>query len=127
MRRAAVLIVDDDDVEQVIAPHRARRAQRFDIALAFATTEAEIRARLAEQRFDLVLCDNRMPPFADYRDVANAVRTAGHRGPIAVATASTLDPCFDEFRAHGILEVVDKYHLDGPAFDRLLAAALSRH
>lgn len=118
-----MLIVDDDDVEQLLTPHRAAQAVRWRIALDFATDRAGLIEALADTRYDLVICDNRMPEFRDYRDIAAAVRAAGHDGAIAVASASLFDRCFDEHAVHGVLAVVDKLDLDGARFDALLDAA----
>lgn len=119
---ATVYVIDDDAIEHVIL-RRLARASSGEPTLMFAMTEGEIRETLPGADADLLLCDNRVPPFEDYREIVPLVRSLGYDGPIVVYSSSTDDACFQSYRDFGVAEVVDKTQLDSRLFDQLLARA----
>lgn len=116
---ARVLVIDDDEMERIFWDRKSQRS-RYDLTFAFAETVAEVEASLADAAPTLILCDNRFPPFDDYRGVARIIRAVGYEGAIAVATASISGDCFKEISEHGVVAVIDKMALDAALLDRLL-------
>lgn len=117
--KAHVFVIDDDEFERVVLPARAR-GSRFDVEFTFVATGAEIGAALPATRPCLVLCDNRLPPHDDFREIVPMIRSAGYDGAIVVASASTDDPCFEQCAAFGVAEVVDKMRFGSADLDRIL-------
>lgn len=117
MRR--ILIFDDDPYAPLLM-RRALRRSRYPLDLEFAEDDQEAIAALGRTRFDMVLCDNRIPPFIDYRETVPLLIKAGYTGPIVVFSANPSDRCFTERAAFGVAAVVDRSELDGVKLDALI-------
>ena len=110
-----VLLIDDDPVEAKLL--RAFLESRFgqDFEMVHVWDLADALAMLDGRDFDHVLLDNRLPPFADYRETLPVLRGHATAPEPIIVSASVRDRCFEaeETESHGDPAVVDKFALRG--------------
>ena len=108
-----VLLIDDDPVEAKLlhAFLQSRFGDGFEMVHVWDLTEAL--TVLDGRRFDHVLLDNRLPPFADYRETLPVLRGHASAPEPIIVSASLQDRCFEaeETASHGAPAVIDKFAL----------------
>ena len=110
-----VLLIDDDPVEAKLlhAFLEQRFGDAFEMVHVWDLEEALV--ALDGRRFDHVLLDNRLPPFADYRETLPVLRGHAAAPEPIIVSASVRDRCFEaeETESHGGPAIVDKFALRG--------------
>lgn len=114
-----IFVIDDDALERELLPFATRGSRRAP-NFVFARNVEEVNALLPRAGADLILCDNRFPPFDDYRELVPIIRELGYEGPIVVYSASISNPYFEDYLNHDVSAVIAKEALDGAELDRLL-------
>ena len=99
-----VLVVDDEDTIRLVLA-KYLRTRGFDVATA-ASGDAALEA-LAGARFDLMLCDVRMPGLSGVEIVPSALDTDPDLG-IVMLSAVNDAPTATEAMSHGVLDYLTK-------------------
>lgn len=106
-----LLLVDDNALEYELLKARFEVAGRNDVDIHYAPDLAPACEKVARQKFDLLLLDNRLPPIEDFRQSATALRRSGHTGPVIVISACIDSPVFDAAPDFGIDACLSKLDL----------------
>lgn len=114
-----VLLVDDDLVESKILTMHLERRYPGAYDLEHASTVEEAVNTLAVCAFDIIVLDNRIPPYDDYRASFSAI--GDHIGGAAtyVVSASTDNPIFADASRYGVTAVLDKFEVGNAIEDGL--------
>ena len=111
-----VLIVDDHAVVREGLKHVISR-QIDMIAAAEASTKAEALKLLDEQRFDVVICDVKLPDGQGW-DVLKAVKSSQHPLPVLMLSAFTEE----QYAVQALKSGADGYVNKGSPAETLIAA-----
>lgn len=119
---ANVLIIDDNSHQHEL--FRCYASQLHDVSLAHAVDLDEAVEQLSNGAVELVLLDNRIPPYCDYRQTVPKLRSAGYNGKIVVISADIQDRVFSEVEAHSVDTVIDKFEFSLMNFSEKLFGLL---
>lgn len=104
---ANVLVVDDNSHQHEL--FRCYALHLGDVFLSHAHSLDEAVERLSNMAVELILLDNRIPPYSDYRETVPQLRSAGYQGKIIVISADINDRVFGAIKKHTVDTVVDKF------------------
>lgn len=120
---AHVLIIDDNSHQHEL--FRCYASQLKDVLLSHAMDLDEAVERLSHKAVELILLDNRLPPYSDYRQTVPKLRSAGYGGRIVVISADIQDRIFGEIDAYSVDSVVDKFEFSLMNFSERLLSLMS--
>ncbi len=112
------MIVDDNSHQHEL--FRCYATQLKDVLLSHAVDLDEAVERLSNRAVELILLDNRIPPYSDYRETVPALRATGYSGKIVVISADTKDGVFGEIEAYSVDKVIDKFEFSLTNFSEKL-------
>ena len=118
-----VLIVDDNEQQLRLFKYYALTLPEAEYVPA-QTLEDAIE-HIAIDPPDLVLLDNRLHPYADYRQTVPEIRAAGYCGNIVVMSADTVDPVFADINAFDVVGLIDKSEFSLKSYRHLISRYLS--
>lgn len=124
-RKLNVLVVDDSEVNRVIAACFLRQAQH---TVTEARDGIEALALIAERDFDIVLMDTRMAGMDGLEATRRIRRINGSRGqvPIVAVTANALDRHAEECRRAGMTDYLAKPFTQEELLATVMRAAARR-
>ncbi len=121
-RRSPRLLVVDDEVRILTALCRSLRREAYQITIA--ETPAEALRLLAEQPFDLVLSDHKMPRMSGLELLAEAARMRPRVARVLITGWTEAVPA-EELARHGIQALIPK-PWDNQELKQTLRDALAR-
>jgi CheY-like chemotaxis protein len=117
-----ILVVDDDEQQIRLFSIFLELSGVADVVCATAKSiEAAVRDIEASSPA-IVFLDNRIPPYSDFRQGLDQIRTAGYTGPVIVHSASVDEPVFRDAGRLGVASVVDKRSIRGNTLKALIEA-----
>ncbi len=81
-----ILIIDDDPVYTKIVRAFIRQTRFADADVLVARSMADARMSIEGYDIDLVILDNIVPPYEDFRELLGLVTAAGYQGPFIVVS-----------------------------------------
>lgn len=104
-----ILLIDDDPNEHKLFKFYIQKIFGPDCHLQNARTLEDGIAALAQNRFDALFLDNRLKPFADFRQTLPEMIDLLENTPTYVISASVDDDCFDDIERYPVAGVLDKF------------------
>lgn len=117
-----ILVVDDDEQQIRLFSIFLELSGIQDVVCA---TAKSIEAAITDIKVEvpaIVFLDNRIPPYSDFRQSLDQIRTAGYLGPVIVHSASVDEPVFRDAGKLGVASVVDKRSIRGNTLKALIEA-----
>lgn len=115
------LLIDDDPVEREILKAHLKRRYGSAFELVFSTSIDDAVGQLRAGSFDIIILDNRVPPYDRYRDSVPEIQDIAGDAVVYVISASTDNPIFENAPEYGVAGVFDKFDIgqaiEGGAFD----------
>jgi len=121
-----VLLIEDDRATAMVLEHKLAAVTTVRCRLTLAATLAEARARLARERFDLVIADLHLPDSPGTSTIEALVRECA--SPVIALTGDEDPALHERAMASGAYDFLLKGQLSSGALERLvrLAALQSR-
>ncbi len=110
----SVLIVDDSEMQLRLFEAYASTLTKASYKPAQAL-EAAVE-QLDDGAPDLILLDNRLHPYDDFRQTVPRIRDAGYSGKIVVMSSEINHPMFLEAAEFDVADVVDKSEFNSRSF-----------
>ena len=117
-----ILVVDDDEQQIRLFSIFLELSGVADVVCITAKSiDDAVKGILAEAP-SIVFLDNRIPPYSDFREGLDQIRSAGYTGPVIVHSASVDEPVFRDAGRLGVASVVDKRSIRGNTLKALIEA-----
>ena len=117
-----ILVVDDDEQQIRLFSIFLELSGVADVVCITAKSiDDAVKGILAEAP-SIVFLDNRIPPYSDFREGLDQIRTAGYTGPVIVHSASVDEPVFRDAGRLRVASVVDKRSIRGNTLKALIEA-----
>ncbi|MDD9909111.1 MAG: hypothetical protein OXR62_05390 [Ahrensia sp.] len=101
------LLVDDNDNQHELFRCYASRFEMIEFCHAMDMEQAK--AEIGSNSPDVVLLDNRLHPYDDFRDTVPQIRGAGFKGKIVLISSDIDHPIFGSARDFSVHACVNKY------------------
>ena len=117
---ADILLIDDDPNQHELLSFYLEEAFGFSCPFVSAYNLEEALDRLCSQSFDAIFLDNRLRPHDSYKETIGAITELSNDCPIYLISAARGHEKLGDFRAHGIVDTIDKFELRQALSDGLL-------
>ncbi len=118
-----ILLIDDDPNQHELLSFYLDEAFGFECPFVSAYNLDEALSRLRGQAFDVIFLDNRLRPHDSYKETIGAITELSNDCPIYLISAARGNEKLGDFRAHGIVDTIDKFELRKALSDGLLSPA----
>lgn len=92
--------------------------------LAFMSSLDEGLEQIKIKEYDLVLLENRLQPYQDYRDTVPMIREAGYGGRLVVMSADIRVKEFAHCKAYAIDKYIDKLDFELSTFNSFVGSLM---
>lgn len=123
-KKKKIAVIDHDRVQHELI-HCFCKYQG-DYEIAHATSLDECLERIDIEEHDLILLENRLAPYRDYRETVPAIRKAGFGGRIVVMSVDIRDKEFAEHKAYDVDDCVDKFDFKLDTFSQMVEAFITQ-
>lgn len=115
-----LLLIDDDPNQHKILSFFLKKKYGPGADFVSAQNLEEGLDHLARQCFDVILLDNRLPPYADFTQTVGGIVEASPDSDIYVISAGREKISVEQCKSHGIVEIIDKFELRNAISEGLL-------
>lgn len=119
----SILLVDDDPNQHELFSFYLDETFGADCPFDSAYNLEEALGLLQRQSFDVIFLDNRLRPHHSYTETIGAIRNLSNDSRIYLISAARESEKLGDFRAHGIVDAIDKFELRQSISDGLLQPA----
>ncbi len=120
----AILLIDDHSVFAKIFSAYLLRTQHHNFTLENATSVNSATKRLSTQIFDLVVLDNRVPPYFDYKMSIKSLLDANWVGPILLISGDSIEIDLNIEGSQYIQAILTKDDLNEHTLDQAIKTCL---
>ena len=121
-----ILLIDDDPNQHELLAFYLDEAFGCECPFVSAYNLDEALSRLRSQSFDAIFLDNRLRPHDSYKETIGAIKELSKDCPIYLISAARGNEKLGDFRAHGIVDTIDKFELRQALSGGLLKPASQR-
>jgi response regulator of citrate/malate metabolism len=107
----SLLLIDDDPNQHKILSCFLRKKYGADAGFTSALDLDEALVHLGQSSFDVILLDNRLPPFSDFTETIGEIVSFSPDSDIYLISADRDKVSLNLCKSHGIVEMIDKFEL----------------
>jgi response regulator of citrate/malate metabolism len=116
-----VLVVDDNDmIHELFSCY----AMNTDVKLSHAVSLDEALTHLQDNTPELLLLDNKLPPYSNFTKTVPFIRQSGYGGKIVVISAGINEVIASKFKEHHVDAMMDKFDFSFENFNGTISKLL---
>ncbi|MCY0094466.1 response regulator [Hoeflea ulvae] len=116
----SILLIDDDPYQHKILSCFLRKKYGADAGFTSAHDLDEALVHLARQSFEVILLDNRLPPYTDFTQTIGDISRLSADSRIYLISADRDTVSQKLCKSHGIVDMIDKFELRDAIAEGLL-------
>jgi len=118
-----ILLIDDDPNQHELFSFYLDETFGSDCPFVSTYTLDEALAELRKQSFDVIFLDNRLRPHHSYTETIGAIGELSGDSEIYLISAARESERLGDYKAHGIVDAIDKFELRQAISDGLIGTA----
>lgn len=123
MQSTSVLLIDDNSLQHELFSCYASTANMIDISHAFCLEDGL--TKINEENPDVILLDNRLVPFQNFKETIPQIRASGYEGRIVVISSDVDGITKQEMTDYSVFSCIDKFEFDLTNFENKIGDLLA--
>lgn len=116
-----ILLIDDDPNQHELFSFFLEEKFGPGATFASALSLDDALSQLGSESFDVIFLDNRLRPYLSYTQTIDRIRELSKECPIYLISAAREQEKLGNFKAFGIVDVIDKFDLRQAITDGLIS------